>query len=503
MLLAAAAAVALAGVFFMFVTRSDMWLDETLSVNIAHLPLGDLHEALRQDGAPPLYYVLLHFWTALFGTGNAAARSLSGLCMVAAVVVVWFVARRWQGRRVAWFSVLVMLTNPYAFRYATESRMYALEILLVACGTLAFQRTVERPTYGRAALFGLVVAASIYTQYWSFYMLVVVAVLLVWMLWRNVHRDAARRLAVASVVGGLVFLPWVPTFLYQSKHTGTPWGSPVLPGVPLFQTLRDFAGGATATGIDVHEGALLFLVMIPLLLLGVFARPVDNRHLEIDVRVQPEARAFAFVGGIGLVVALSLNYLAGGAFQTRYSAIVFPFFVLLVARGLSTLRDVRILALVAAVMVLLGFAGGVRNVVTQRTQAGEVAAILRAEAKPGDLVVYCPDQVGPAVHRLAPAGLDEVTYPRFLTPVRIDWVDYKKRLAHVDQAKFVRDALARADGRTIWYVSAPGYTTHTGVCEALNDDFARARTKVTRTLPDPKIFEKPALTQFVAKPSGG
>ena len=52
------------GLFFYFYTRSDLWLDEALSVNIARLPLVDLHEALRHDGAPPLYYVLLHFWTA-------------------------------------------------------------------------------------------------------------------------------------------------------------------------------------------------------------------------------------------------------------------------------------------------------------------------------------------------------------------------------------------------------------------------------------------------------
>jgi len=43
---------------------------------------------------------------------------------------------------------------------------------------------------------------------------------------------------------------------------------------------------------------------------------------------------------------------------------------------------------VAVFLVLLGVAGGVRNVVTQRTQAGDVARVLRAEAKPGDLVVY-------------------------------------------------------------------------------------------------------------------
>ena len=77
-----------------------------------------------------------------------------------------------------------------------------------------------------------------------------------------------------------------------------------------------------------------------------------------------------------------MNYLAGGAFQSRYSAVVFPFFVVLVARGITTLSDPRVRAGVLAVIVGLGFAGGVRNVFTDRTQAGQVAAVLRADAAP-------------------------------------------------------------------------------------------------------------------------
>ena len=32
-------------------TTSDLWLDEALTVNISRLPLSQLHEALKQDGA--------------------------------------------------------------------------------------------------------------------------------------------------------------------------------------------------------------------------------------------------------------------------------------------------------------------------------------------------------------------------------------------------------------------------------------------------------------------
>jgi hypothetical protein len=497
--------VLLAGLAAYFWTRSDMWLDEALSVNVARLPLGELQEALKQDGAPPLYYVLLHIWTGVLGTGDVAARSLSGVCMVGAAVALWFAARRFAGTTAAWIAALLMAASPYAIRYATEARMYSLIVLLVSCGVVAFQRALEEPRLGRLAVLAVIVALAIYTQYWAFYLVIVVAALLVWMAWRGEHRDAARRMLVAVAIGCLTFLPWLPTFLYQRAHTGTPWGSPVLPGIPIGYTLRDFAGGASGTAADRQEGWLLFFIIVPVLLFGIFARPIDARRLEIDLWIPRVARGMTYMLVAGLGVSATLNYVAGGAFQSRYSAIVFPFFILLVARGFTTLRDQRMLLGVLAVTLLLGLAGGVRNSATQRTQAGEVARVLKVQAQPGDLIVYCPDQIGPAVHRLLPDGLTEVVYPSFNGPERVDWVDYKKRLAQARPGigAFVDEAIARADDNTIWYVSAPGYITHTGTCEAISDAFANARLRQQLTLSKEKIFEKPALQKFPAARPGG
>jgi mannosyltransferase len=495
------AVVAAVGAVFFFYSRSALWLDEALTVNISRLPLSHLHDALKQDGAPPLYYVLLHFWTAALGTGDVASRAMSGLFMSGAVVATWFAARRFVGTSGAWVAAVVMVANPYAIRYATEARMYSLEILLVASGIVAVQRALEKPVVARLAVVGALVALLVYNQYWSFYLLAVVFGVLLWTAWRgpHQHRDASRRVLIAMVIGALTFLPWLPTFLYQRAHTGTPWGEPSLPGIPLGYTLRDFAGGTSGTSADRQEGWLLLFVLLPMLILGVFGRPIDDRRIEVDLRVPREARLVALLGGAGLVVALTLNYIAGGAFQSRYSAIVFPFFILLIARGFTMLRDPRILAGVLVVTVLLGFSGGVRNVITQRTQAPEVAAVLRHEARPGDLVVYCPDQVGPSVHRLVQPGLDEVVYPTFRGPEAVDWVDYTKRLAAANVGTFAHAALTRAGAHTLWYVSAPGYITHKGTCEALSAAFALARTPVQRTLSQDKIFEKPSLQMFPAR----
>src|SRR5215212_3767740 len=61
------------------------WIDEGLSVGISDRPLGDIPHALRLDGSPPLYYLLLHVWTALTGTSEEATRVFSLVCTLLAV----------------------------------------------------------------------------------------------------------------------------------------------------------------------------------------------------------------------------------------------------------------------------------------------------------------------------------------------------------------------------------------------------------------------------------
>src|SRR4051812_31391842 len=57
--------------------RTPFWIDEGLSVGIASHPISDIPHVLRQDGSPPLYYVLLHVWMSVFGHSEAATHWLS------------------------------------------------------------------------------------------------------------------------------------------------------------------------------------------------------------------------------------------------------------------------------------------------------------------------------------------------------------------------------------------------------------------------------------------
>jgi mannosyltransferase len=480
----AAAAVAVATAL-RFVTTSDLWLDEALTVNVARLPLGDLPEALRHDGAPPLSYAVLHGWMRLFGTGDLAVRSLSAVLGVAALPAMWALARRRLGTIEAGAAVLLLAASPYAIRYATEARMYALVILLTVLGGLAVDRAVESPTPGRLAAVAVVSGLLLLAHYWALYLVAVTAAVL----------GAGRRWAAAgaAVAGGLLFLPWLPVFLHQLRHTGTPWAEPA--GVEaVTTTLSDFAGGATP------EGRALLLVLGALAALGLLGRAVDRWRVELDLRTRPRVRAEAVVVATTLLVALAAGLAAGSGYASRYAAVVLAPFLLVAAAGAAVLADARVRAAVLALAVALGLAGGVRNATTNRTQAGQVATAIAAAGRPGDVVAYCPDQLGPAVDRLLPEGFVGMTFPRAAPPERVDWVDYEDKHDEADPAAFARTVLDRAGPRaTVFLVWAPGYRTLGTHCEALRQRLIEARPGAVAVLePDHGFFEHHALVRYPA-----
>jgi uncharacterized membrane protein len=477
-----------------FATASPLWLDEAQSVAIARFPLRRIPEVLRHDGAPPLYYALLHAWMRVFGTSALAVRALSGVFAVGALPLAWLAGRRLGGRQVAWGAVVLLGASPFAVRYATEARMYSLVILCVLAGYLALTELLDRPRSRRAFLgVALVTAVLVLTHYWALYLLAVVGATMVWFAWRGSGRvrPGARRALAAMALGSLVFVPWLPAFFYQAAHTGTPWGQ----GGKLrsvFDTVFYFAGGYWDPTLP------LGLLLWGLIALGLFGRAVDGRRLEIDLHTRPPGRYLALTGFGTLVLALVATRVTASAFSVRYAAVLFPLLILLAALGTGVFASRKVFHTVMALAVVLGFWSIAPNVFGDRTSAARVASALRASASPGDVVVYCPDQLGPSVSRLLPqsSGLDQLTFPRATPPDLVDWVDYGTVNRASQHAPFARMVLERAGSRTIWVVWAPGYQTFKTKCERLLDDLTEARPDNARVVKLPRNFEKPGLVRY-------
>jgi uncharacterized membrane protein len=447
-----------------FWTRSDLWLDEALTVNIARLPLHQIPSFLKRDGAPPLFYVLLHFWMGWFGTSDEAVRALPGVFGVVTVPLAWLAGRRLGGRTGAWAAMLLVATSPFAIRYDTETRMYSLVVLLTVLGFLALDSAVRHPRAGNLIGVAAVTGLLLYTHYWSLYLIGTVLLWLAWTAWRGrpSWRKGARASLVAGVVGCLTFVPWLPIFVFQSAHTGTPWATPAS-FAAMVSAVASFAGGSTS------QGRALALIFFALAGLGLFGLAVDRRHIDLDIRTSPLGRPVAIAVGGTLAAAVAGGFITNSAFDARYASVVFIPLILLVSVGLLTFRDRRVRVAILTVAVILGVVSSVPDVTTNRTQAGQVAAAIAATGRPGDIVAYCPDQLGPAVNRVLPEGrYVQTTFPRRSGPVYVNWVDYAATVRAASPLAFAEylESLA-GSGRQIFLVWAGGYQGFSFRCEGI------------------------------------
>jgi hypothetical protein len=264
-------------------------------------------------------------------------------------------------------------------------------------------------------------------------------------------------------VGCLTFLPWVPIFLFQTQHTGTPWATPAN-FAAMVSAVASFAGGSTS------QGRALALIFFGLAGLGLFGVATDRRHIDLDIRTRPLGRPVAIAVGGTLAAAVAGGFITNSAFDARYASVVFIPLILLVVIGLVTFRDRRVRTIILAMAVIAGLAGSIPDVTTNRTQAGQVARAIAAHGRAGDVVAYCPDQLGPAVNRLLPAGrYRQTTFPRGTGPVFVNWVDYAAAARDASPVAFAQhlESLAGATGGQIFLVWAGGYQSFGLQCEGI------------------------------------
>jgi len=495
-LLVVAAAVVVAGLALRFVALSPMWLDEAISASLAEeagIGWSALVDALRHDGHPPLYYVLLAGWSELVGSGDGALRALSGVLGVVAMPLGWLVARRHLDGRGSILVVAVLASSPFAVRYATEVRMYSLLLVLLLALHLAVDRTWERPSVGRAAVVSTVVAALLLTHYWALFAVAVLgagALVL-----RRVDRRAANHLVAGVAAGCLAFVPWLPVLVDQMAHTGTPWSPAPRPTVVAALTLESYGGGRGA------EALLVVVACTVLLAVGLGSR-VDPTGTVLGWTDLWWLRAAIVLGAGTMVLGGSVSLVTDTAFQGRYGVFAFVPFVLGCAVGLHRMPP-RSSVVALVVLALLSGVSVARELSRDRTQIGQVADVVRAEGSPGDLVVFCPDQLAPAGVRLLGDGFATRSYPGLDDGRRVDWVDYAQRNAGVDVDE-VADAVAvAAEGReNVWLAWMDGYLTLEGQCPrfrtALAERLGRP-VKVVRA--DSEAFDDAAnLSRF---PGGG
>ena len=391
---------------------AGFWIDEGISVGIAHHHWTSIPGLLNQDGSPPAYYMLLGLWIRLFGDGERATHTLSLVFGLACVPLAYALGRVVFDQTTGAVCAVIAALDPYLTYYAQETRMYELEAFLSLVVTYAYVQGVLRGRRIWAVALVPALDLMVYTHNWGLFACAGLA-----MATAVVARERLKRFALVAAGVAVLYLPWVPTIFSQARHTGAPWSSS-----PSFHSLV-LAPGAVISGDTAYVALAIvaFAGLIPLL---------RREHTEERTIVL----ALALVAAVTVLTAW-ISSQVSPAWTTRYFAVVLGPMLLLAARAVVRGRRVGLAALVVLVFLWLGY-----SVHDDKENARQVAAGMTSSLHRGELVVSThPEQV-PVFRYYLGSGFRFATTLGPVPDQRIfDWRDAVERLrassmrARVDQ----------------------------------------------------------------------
>ncbi len=379
------------------------WIDEGISVGISHEHWTSIPHLLREDGSPPLYYMLLGVWVRLFGDTEAATHSLSVVFGLACVPVAYFAGRAVFSRTSGLIAALLAALDPFLTYYADETRMYELEALLSLVVAWSYVEGILRGKRWWLPVFVLSTVLLAYSHNWGLFLCVGLAAATV-----AVARDCVRRFLVAAVAVAVLYAPWLPTLLFQARHTGAPWSTR-----PSIHDLVLSPG-------SVIGGDAPFLAFV---LVGCAALlPVIRRR-----EGTPAERTIVLALGVMTAIAVVAAFIASQispAWTTRYFAVIAGPMLLLGARGFERARGLGVAALVALVFLFAGY-----SVKNDKENAKGISTGVKPYMKTGELVISMHPEQTPVLRYYLGAGFRwATTLGPTADPHIFDWRDAVSRL---------------------------------------------------------------------------
>jgi len=272
---------------FYHLSYLSLWGDEAFSRFYYQTGLYFMWTAgLHSESSPPLYYMALGAWIHVFGSSEAALRSLSAVASTFAIFLVYRLGVELFDRRHAILAAALFALSATEIYYAQEARCYALLLIPVLAMLIAGARYV-RGSGGNASLAAYIVAAivAIYTH--TTMVFAVAACGLVVLAYVLADRRALLDNRVTSWIGahlwvGLLALPTLIAMMDPLQRQQLTW----IPSVSLHQVgavLSNTVAGTLTPGR--FPGGILAVAVVGILAVSIWRQMPSRRFLMIAVAI--------------------------------------------------------------------------------------------------------------------------------------------------------------------------------------------------------------------------
>lgn len=320
------------------ITYASLWSDELYSMLSVH-PDNSWYEVLymQRKDQPPVYFVLLSYWTKVFGFNDVSARALSVIIGTASVFAIGFVNGKLFNARVGLLSAFITAFGFAQIEHSLEARFYGLLFLFVSISiyTYSLTRSNNKHKFLVHAFHGAVCGTIILTHHFGAMVVMAYGLFdLVLLFKKRFQLTELWYKAVTWFSAVLVLAPWV-WFSYSSvQEVRTYWLKIIdIPAYLLYNIrystvlivliLLLAVAGYILAKIKVKEMISLFIVQILL----VTIIPVVFSYMLFPILVP----RYSFAMGPAIFTLLSIGLVAFAERITRYKIAVWLFILFLLS----------------------------------------------------------------------------------------------------------------------------------------------------------------------------
>jgi 4-amino-4-deoxy-L-arabinose transferase-like glycosyltransferase len=189
----------------------SLWGDEAFQVYASRLPPAEMvsHIVESSWNHPPLSYLLMHFWFAIFGFGSLQARLLPAAFGILSVVLIWALATYLLDTRTALLAALLLAVSQFGVMYSQEARGYSQTLFFVLLTMYLFIRALHE---GRRRLWWAFMGSLVLMTYSHYYTFVLIAALVVFALVYSSRYSPSRHwLLWGALILAIAHTPWLTT----------------------------------------------------------------------------------------------------------------------------------------------------------------------------------------------------------------------------------------------------------------------------------------------------
>ncbi len=331
--------------------RYSLWFDEAASLlNCDYMEAMVKNLGMVGDGYPSfLSNIFIYYWRNL-GADEFTLRMSSVIFGVAAIIAVYQLGKCVFGKKTGLLAALILSVSPIHIYYSRELRMYSMVVLTVLLAVYFLIKALRDNRASSWAGYLLFNLLSIYIHYMTVFVLF--AEVVFFLAYRRDYRSLFKKWLSVHTILFLLLIPWLINVAYllkllfanADKYAWVPRWAGQVSLANIFYTLKNFSAGYNATEAVYIPITIIFLFF---LLLGLIKRKkADFGMLFLFCFLVPILSMY-------LISKIKVWYV------DRYVLPSAVFYYILVANGLSRLRNSYLIPVICCILVLSGL--GVKN----------------------------------------------------------------------------------------------------------------------------------------------